>query len=60
MRRKMSCIYLTEKEQEVLKELADESGLTMSAFMRSLIKRLDNERKAIKPARKQRTVEYAQ
>lgn len=60
MRRKMSAIYLSDKEQAILKELSEDAGMTMSAFIRATIRQLDHERKTIKVTRKPRAVEYAQ
>lgn len=59
-RPKMTGIYLSDKERSLLEELADEAGMTMSAFVRQLIRQADIERKTIHVPHKQRAVEYAQ
>lgn len=58
--RKMTAIYLSADERETLEALANEADQTMSAYVRSLIRQADRERKTIRMSRKQRAVEYAQ
>ena len=60
VRPKMTGIYLSDKERALLEELSDDAGMTMSGYVRQLIRQADRERRIAMPVRKQRTVEYAQ
>lgn len=58
--RHVTGLRLSEDEKTLLIELANEAGLTMSAYVRLLIKQADRERRTVQISPKKRAIEYAQ
>lgn len=60
MKRKITGIHLNDRDRKLLETLSQEAGVSMSGYIRLLLRQVEREKRTITIPRKQRKAEYAQ